>query len=276
MSKRAKVILISAVGVVGLLIILFTAVVIYAILSPKPVWDAPSRTSDTPFASSESPSALLLGSGTGLYPTVEEAMEHSAYLQELEEGITDRSGEVFRFEDGDAATVFYFAKNRDGVPLLLGYIFDKDESGYSGPRCRLTDTVNRNDTAVWSYVYEPEDRVAKFIVLQAVQWRGYARASDGLPIYLGVTEDLSAYGLRILGEAPTGVVEAEYDGQAYYIWYYVGTDFRRALIDAPGFTFADYTLAEVIEVLGISFDGEGGAGTQKGARPRGQGPSSGP
>lgn len=256
MSKRKKIVIIAVIIAAVLFLGSCTALIIsginHGMHAPRPIRDVPCSYPDTRFAKSENPKELLREVGEDRFSSIDEALANSSYREELEsDSVLNLSDEVLRFEDENAATVFYFAENSVGNELFLGYIFDKDTRGYSELRYILFNLVDENDPG--PYTYENEDLVANTIVLQAVQWQGYARANDGKPTYIGVLEDESVYELRILGEAPTEIIKTEYEGQTYYIWYYEGNDFRQALIDDPVFDFSNFTHAEVIEVLAISF-----------------------
>jgi hypothetical protein len=51
------------------------------------------------------------------------------------------------------------------------------------------------------------------------------------------------------------VIPTDYEGHTYYIWYYIGTDFRQALLNDSDFKFGNFTMGQVIDILDINFNG---------------------
>jgi len=190
------------------------------------------------------------------YPTIEEAIKNGD--PEIEEGVSVRrtSEELFRFEDEDAATVYFFGENSDGAGALLGYIFDKKDNEYSK---LLFIRFTAFDPAIYStlffkYTYSADEEIAFYIEHVEAIPHEYSRANDGQPTYIGVTQNEDIYNLRILGEAPTEILTFYNGDERYYIWYYIGTDYRPVLKADPDFTYADFTLGQIIDILDIHFE----------------------
>jgi hypothetical protein len=191
------------------------------------------------------------------YASIEEALKHSSY----DEGssVVRTSEEVFRFEDKDSATVYYFGENGDKKKLLAGYLFDMKNGKYSRLlliRVSLLQPDYGSELSL-NYVYQKDEVVAYYINNVILAPKEYARSNDDQPTYFGITKDANVKNLRILDKAPTEIIEAVHEDETYYIWCYIGTDFRQVLIDDPNSTFfVDYTYGQIIDALNIRFENE--------------------
>jgi hypothetical protein len=207
------------------------------------------------------------------YKTIEEAFANSKILQTgdskgdsaasadyLPEASIQRNSEpVLRFEDDNALTLYYLdydtnaslAYTHGGVNLT-GYVMDKKDGMYSDVRYILRDPFLWSEQTAGFY-FDEYDKVAESICNEAVSCKVYARSSNGSPTYMGFSSDPSVLNLRIGGKAPTKVITAQCQGKTYYVWYYLGTDFRKKLLANPAFSFRDATGQQVEDILNITF-----------------------
>jgi hypothetical protein len=206
------------------------------------------------------------------YKTVDEALANSKILQigdaktpkslsadYLPETSIQRSSEpILRFEDNNALTLYYLDYNTDasltweqGGVNLTGYVMDKKDGMYSDVRYILRDPQLWSEQTIGLY-FDEYDKVAESICNEAVSCKVYARSSNGSPTYMGFSCDPSVLSLRIGGKAPTKVITTQCQGKTYYVWYYVGTDFRKKLLANPAFSFSESTAQKVEDTLDIT------------------------
>jgi hypothetical protein len=246
--RRRTVLIVVCSVLVGCLCC--TAAVLYAVFQPSSPRDVPISAPvvyDVPWIENEIASAI--------YSSVEASLAGNDSC-EKESSLTRTSSELFRFEDYDAATVYFFGKNKSGKPGLLGYCFNKYDEKYSE---LLSIRFIPRDTSDFmmpaNFVFQPEDEAAFYLCEFGLSVPGeYSRATDGEPLFIGVTQNEDIGRLRILGKQPTKILTCYDEGEKYYVWYYLGLDIHKALFDDPDFSFGDFTFGELIDVLDIRFE----------------------
>jgi hypothetical protein len=189
------------------------------------------------------------------YPSVDASLAgDSSY--EATRSLARTSGELFRFEDDNEAAVYFFGENSSGMPALLAYYFDKHDGKYSE---LLSISFISRDTSNFmtlsSFAFQPDEEVAFYLFESGPLAPGQRSwATDGKPLFIGVTQNEDIGRLRILGEPPTKVLTCYDEGERYYIWYYLGLDISQALVDDPDFDFGGFTLGRLIDALDIRFE----------------------
>jgi hypothetical protein len=253
-KKRSRTIAVVLIAVISAL--LLCCVGFYFLVIQRP--SSPREIPITAYWAPGVDNTFFNSENTGeYYPSIKEALEHSSYDEQS--SVIRTSKEVFRFEDENSATVYCFGRNGAGDELLAGYLFDMKDGQYSRLlfiRVAMLDLDKSSSSFLQNLVYQEDELAAYYINITTFVPEEYARSNNGQPTYLGITQDENIKNLRILGKAPTKIITVAHEDKTYYIWYYIGTDFRQVLLDDPNFTFTEYTYGQIIEILDIYFEGE--------------------
>lgn len=153
----------------------------------------------------------------------------------------DRIDALFFVEYDDNGTpfsefvVYRFDKKDDKVAMQTGVAY------YA-----LTDLDIEFNSA---YYYETEkERIAEYID-QCI--KNPSKPIDYPFANFGVSENPDIEEMTILGQHPDDVIEYTYGETTYYFWYYDNLPIQEYLLDHPDFSYDDYTLRQLIEVLEI-------------------------
>jgi hypothetical protein len=224
-------------------------------------------------ALSDEPANFLPEKNLHYYDTFAQSAENMRlYKVQGSTGIIRVSDPVVSFDDKSGATNYYLVENLqtlstneywqgtnqttyDSGVNIAGYVASKKDDKYSDIRYVSTNTRIWNPRNPGTSVLCNDDYVAEEIVNEATQCKAYEQGTNGQPLYIGISDDPQIEHLRVLGQSPTKIITAQYQGQTYYIWYYLGSDFRQDLLSSPGFNFVDCTYGQIEQILQIDFKG---------------------
>jgi hypothetical protein len=190
---------------------------------------------------------------TRYYNSVEEAI--SAGSDAVPENTGVEFPEVFRFESNDTITAFFFSYKKGWGVNLECYTLEKSRGSISEPVDFVVLLRPTNQFSEWppfGYTGINTENCAAYSITKSVLSQGIlSNSNNGEETLVGYTTDPAIQNLTILGQPPTDIIEFEYQGETWYVWYYVGLGAIEHLNTDPDFSFADFTYRQVVEVLEI-------------------------
>jgi hypothetical protein len=262
---------------INALILLVSVVVIYLVttLLPKPLAFINVSLGERLVTSANSLGSSVYPEGTEIdttptlissytssyYPSLEEAFANSDFTIEQSPHPSSHvalyPSVALQFEDGDSISTLYF-----GYPAIGDHYFGKTPYLYC---CRYEKNGTRvSEMVARAALAQPEDhietppflitlkgRVADNVIFSILYQDMLASSNDGRELLVGYTTDPAIRNLTILGVAPTGIVEYQYQGQTWYIWYFDDLGAMDHLSDDPDFSFGRFTYGQLINTLQI-------------------------
>lgn len=187
---------------------------------------------------------------TGYYDTPAEAYLHSGFHREGRYELV--SDELMRFEDEDRVTALFFGRLPSGNVHIVFVCCNKGRDMVSNPvyASVVGLTPEWRDVPI-RHQFDERSAATQFIVDSLLRADSFLRATDGQWVTIGTSRSEAVYTMTILGKRPTEVRRVQYEGEAYYIWYYLGDAIPDAILEDGHLKEGIATLGDIADTLDI-------------------------